>query len=98
MSGYFVKPPRSVEAYSVDWAFQHLEPGEEIDTDLGWVIHPDTSGLGGLSIAGAASTATVTTVSLAGGMAGEAYLVSSTITTNQGRQLQRALTVRVANA
>ena len=97
MSGYFLKNPGSTLDYSFDWGFQMLDGGEVIDTDLGWAVHPDTTVEGGLTIASSSSTPTTTTAILTGGRTGEAYLVSSRILTSQGREVQRSLTVRIAN-
>lgn len=97
MSGYFLKNPGSMLDYSFDWGFQLFEPGETIDTDLGWTIVPETSATGGLSLDSSTSTTTTTTAFLTGGRPGEAYLVCSRIRTSLGREVQRSMTIRVAN-
>ena len=97
MSGYFTKNPNSTLDYTFDWGFQLLEGGETVLNDLGWSIDPDDSANGGLSVVATSFTATNTTAQLTGGMAGNAYLVSSTIQTDQGRQVERSLIVRIAN-
>ena len=97
MSGYFLKNPGSLLDYSFDWGFQLFETGEQIETDLGWTIVPDTAAEGGLALDSSSSTATTTTAFLKGGRAGEAYLVCSRIRTSMGREVQRSMTVRVAN-
>lgn len=97
MSGYFLKNPGSMLDYSFDWGFQLFEPGEIIDADLGWTVIPDNSGSGGLAIDSTSSSPTTTTAFLSGGLPGEAYLVCSQIRTSQGREVQRSMTVRVAN-
>lgn len=97
MSGYFVKNPTSTLDYTFDWGFQLLEGGETIASDEGWTVDPDASGAGGLSVLVTASTPTTTTAHLTDGVAGNAYLVSSAIVTDQGRRIERSLIVRVAN-
>jgi len=97
MSGYFVKNPGSTLDYTFDWGFQLLESGEIISTDLGWSVDPDDTPGGGLSVDSSTSSATATTANLTGGVAGSAYLVSSSIQTNRGRRIERSLIVRVAH-
>lgn len=97
MSGYFLKNPGSVLDYSFDWGFQLLEGGETIASDLGWTVHPESAGSGGLVISSTNLTPTVTTANLSGGRPGEAYLICSRIRTTLGREVQRSMTVRVAN-
>ena len=97
MSGYFLKNPGSLLDYSFDWGFQLFEAGEEIETDLGWTITPDEAANGGLALDSASSTVTTTTAFLSGGRPGEAYLVCSRIRTTLGREVQRSMTIRVAN-
>lgn len=96
MSGYFVKNPADISDLSFDWGVQHLDPEETIATDLGWSINPTDTG--GISVQSSNHTASTTTAYLEGGMPGEAYLVSSRVVTDRGRELKRATVVRVANA
>lgn len=97
MSGYFMKNPDSVLDYTFDWGFQLLEGGETIAIDGGWTIHPDAAASGGLSVTSTSLTSTTTTAFLSGGNPGETYLICSRIRTNQGREVQRSLTVRIGN-
>ena len=97
MSGYFLKNPGSLLDYSFDWGFQLFEPGETIETDLGWTVVPDNAVDGGLALDQTSTTATTTTAFLSGGKPGEAYLVCSRIRTTRGREVQRSMTIRVAN-
>ena len=97
MSGYYVKNPGSTLDFTFDWDALFLKDGETIQTDLGWAVHPDGAGSGGLGVASFASTPTTTTVFLENGVSGEAYLASNTIVTDQGREIRRAITVRIAN-
>ncbi|MEM1299876.1 MAG: hypothetical protein AAGH68_11425 [Pseudomonadota bacterium] len=97
MTGYYVKNPGSSLDVTIDWAQQFLHPGETIAADLGWTVRPDMGATGGLAVETNDSTATTTTARLAAGQAGDAYLVASTIRTDQAREIRRSLTVRVAN-
>ena len=97
MSGYFVKNPGTVLDLTFDWGTQHLETGETIGADQGWTIHPDEAVDGGITVQSNVNTSTTTTAFLAGGRAGNAYLVSSSILTSLGREIRRAMTVRIAN-
>ncbi|MEM7057334.1 MAG: hypothetical protein AAF557_07090 [Pseudomonadota bacterium] len=97
MTGYFLKNPGSTLDYTFDWGFQLLDDGETISSDLGWTIHPDAQASGGLSISSTSSSLTTTTAFLAGGRPGETYLICSRVQTTSGREVQRSMTVRVAN-
>ena len=97
MSGYFLKNPGSLLDYSFDWGFQLFEPGETIENDLGWTVVPDDAVNGGLALDQTSATATTTTAFLSGGKPGEAYLVCSRIRTTLGREVQRSMTIRIAN-
>ena len=98
MTGYFLKNADSTLDYSFDWAAQILTEGETIQTDMGWTVHPDTSGTGGLAIASTSQTTTTTTAFLSGGIPGETYLICSRVQTTGGREVQRSMTVRVGSS
>lgn len=98
MSGYYLKNPDTLLDYTFDWGFQLFQIGETISTDLGWTVHPDTAGTGGLAIDSTTSTSTTTTAFLSGGVPGEAYLVCSRVRSTEGREVQQAMTIRVADA
>lgn len=97
MSGYFLKSPGSLLDYTFDWGFQLFDPGETIDVDLGWTVTPDAAANGGLGFTQTSSTATTTTAFMNGGQPGEIYLVCSRVRTTQGREIQRSMTIRLAN-
>lgn len=98
MSEYFLKNPASKLDYSFDWGTQILAAGEQISSDLGWTVTPDTAAVGGLAVISASNTQTTTTAVLGGGKAGEAYLVASHIQTTNGREIRRSLTIRIGNS
>lgn len=97
MNGYFVKDPAGVLDLSFDWSVGHLDPGESIATDLGWTVVPDDPP-DGLAIQSNSQAQTTTTAFLSGGVTGDAYLVSSRVATDQGREIQRSIVVRIANS
>lgn len=96
MSGYYVKNPAAVLEQSFDWSADLGGGGEAIATDLGWSVEPEGTGHGGLTVSTASTTGSVTTARLSGGVPGDAYLVSSTVETDQGRRLVRSVVVRTA--
>ena len=97
MSGYFVKNPNTDLDLAFDWSTGFLENGETIASDQGWNVHPESSGAEGITVQSDSSTPTTTSAILVGGRPGDAYLVSSSILTTTGRDIRRAMTVRVAN-
>lgn len=97
MNGYFVKNPGSVTDFTFDWTENALSSGETISADLGWIIHPAEAGPDALVVQSSSHTPTATTVVLAGGIPGHVYLASSRIRSSQGHEIERALTVRIAN-
>lgn len=85
----WLKDPDAVLDWRWDWS-QWLADGEQIVTSVmtaspGIVIQDQDHSLGS------------TTVWLAGGAAGQPYLVSNRITTNQNRTDERSITIRVTN-
>lgn len=77
------KTPAEILDYEINWATRGLGT-DTIDTSE-WSVFP--SGLGTTSPA-PTKTATTTTVWLSGGVADTNYLVTNTITTVGGRELQ----------
>lgn len=96
MSGFFVKNPGTDLVVGFDWAQQDLADGETITGDLGWIVTP-AGDPGTLTTQSESNDATTTTATVAFGIAGEAYLVTSAIATSLGREIRRSVTVRVAN-
>jgi hypothetical protein len=85
----FFKDPSDILDYAFDWS-QWLGLGETIATST-WLPSP------GIIVNSTNNTSTVTTVWLSGGTAGIPYTVKNTMTTNQGRTVDRTLTIRVTN-
>ena len=50
MNEYFLKNPASELDYSFDWGTQILAAGEQISSDMGWTVTPDTAASGGLAV------------------------------------------------
>ncbi len=95
MNGYFIKNPGSDLDHTFEWSAQILDSGETIDADLGWTLHPSDADL---TIEATTHTGSTTSVRLAGGLPGEAYLVCSNVQTTNDRNIQRSIVVRVANS
>jgi hypothetical protein len=95
MSEYLMKNPATTLVHSFDWA--EFLSGETIAVDQGWAIHPDSISTGALVIGGETLSGTTTSAEISGGLPGEAYLISSTIRTDTGREIQRSILLRVAS-
>jgi hypothetical protein len=82
----FTKDPHAVLDYTIDWT--RWLAGDQIATSA-WLVPA------GLTKVGDSKSASSATVWLSGGTAGEAYIVTSRITTAGGRTEDRSFTVRV---
>lgn len=88
MAADFTKDPGDILDYSFDWS-QWLGAGETILTSQ-WT----TSGLG-ITVESYSNTDTSTLVWLAGGSNTATYYVKNQIVTNQGRTVERTMTINV---
>ncbi|MEQ1887569.1 MAG: hypothetical protein ABL951_00135 [Alphaproteobacteria bacterium] len=86
---FYVKDPGAVLDYSIDWGGGYLQGGETLSSSI-WTIFP-----GDMTQSAAGNTASVATVTVTGGVAGQIYQMSNRITTSQGRTDERSITVRV---
>lgn len=84
-----VKDPGATLDYSINWGSGYLQSGETLSSSS-WTAFP-----GELTLSGASNTASIATVSVAGGTAGQLYQLTNRITTSQGRTDERSLTLRV---
>ena len=95
MSGYVFKPTNAPVACTINWQEGYLEDGEYIDSDLGWAVVPSEDGEDAAVAAqkydDVRSTAIVTK-----GVPGRVYMLSARAKTNTGRELERALVLRIA--
>ena len=89
MPAAFTKDPGDVLDYSFSWD-AWLASGETISSST-WT----TSGPG-ITIASTSNTSTGTTVWLSGGSNTAVYQVKNQIVTNQGRTVERTMTINVA--
>lgn len=85
----WLKDPDAVLDWRWDWS-TWLDTDEQINTST-FAVSP------GIIIDSSSFTLFSTTVWLSGGTAGQPYLVSNKITTNQGRTDERSITIRVVN-
>lgn len=88
MSNQWIKDPTADLDYEIDWS-QWLRSGDTL-TSSTWVISPT-----GLTQQSAYSSPTSTTIWLTGGTVGISYTVTNRITTAQGRDDERSLTIQV---
>ena len=85
----FTKDPDDVLDYAFDWS-SWLATNETISTST-WILSP------GITQNSATNTNTVATVWLSSGVAGTPYSVTNRVVTNQGRTVDRTMTIRVTN-
>lgn len=89
MTRVFVHDPNAVEDYTFDWRTEFLASSENIASSV-WAVSP-----AGPVLSGSAFTNDTATIFMgAGAVAGEVYVLSNKITTNQGRTDERSITVR----
>lgn len=83
----FIKDPNAIEDFSINWA-DHFAAGETIATSTFAVP-------AGLTKASESNTTTKGIVQLSGGTLHVEYLVVNHIATNQGREFDQTLIVRI---
>lgn len=93
----FTKDPDDILDYGFNWGSQWLSTSEII-TSSSWTASAGITIGNGSNGAGLPTyTNTATTVWVIGGTAGQPYTLTNRITTNQGRQVDRTMTIRVVN-
>lgn len=93
----FTKDPDDILDYGFNWGDKWLS-ANEIITGSTWILSAGiTAGNGSNGADAPTYTDTQTTVWLMGGSAGQPYTATNRITTNQGRQVDRTMTIRVTN-
>ncbi len=85
--GVKLKDKDETRDFSVDWS-AHLASGETI-TSTNFVVPA------GLTLVSQASTSTVATVRVSGGVAGTIYTVLCQVTTSSGEQLERSFGLNI---
>lgn len=83
----FIKDPNAIEDYSITWT-KHLAASETIATSTFTVPT-------GLTKVSESNTTTQSIVQLSGGTLHVEYLVINHVTTNQGRQFDQTVIVRI---
>ena len=91
---FLMKDPSAVLDYSIDWGAEYLADGELV-AQSDWTVVPDEPG--GVIVVGSDFTATVTTVSAGGGLAGRLYRLANRVTTDAQRVDERSILLRVEN-
>lgn len=86
---FMIKDPEAILDYSINWNAGYLQAGEIIGGSS-WTISP-----AGMTQTSAGNTASVATITVSGGTAGQIYQLTNHITTSQGRTDERSITVRV---
>lgn len=95
MSGYLLKPASEDAVARIDWREGYLDQGEYIDADLGWSVVP-ALGEGDPRIAEQSFEAGASLARVSHGVPGRIYMVSARARTNRGRDLERAIVLRIA--
>ncbi|GAB4152652.1 MAG: hypothetical protein Tsb0016_25090 [Sphingomonadales bacterium] len=80
--------------YSIDWAAGYLTDGQVVTAST-WTIEPDDASEGGLTISAEAVNATLTSVTVAGGVPGRHYRLINRISLSNGLSDERSLVLRV---
>ena len=86
-----LKDPNAVLDYSIDWGSEYL--GEDLIAESEWSVIPNESD--GVFVIGSDFDATITTVSAAGGNAGQIYKLVNHIVLESGRIDDRSIVLRV---
>ncbi len=94
MSGYLLKAADKVARLSIDWHQGYLAPGETVAADLGWSVHKNAGEV--LVVTEQHHDLARSWASVACGAPGQVYMVTSRVRTSTGRQLERAIVVRIA--
>jgi hypothetical protein len=86
-----LKDPEATLDYSVDWGAEYL--GGDALTESSWTVVPAESG--GLSIVSSRFDLMLSTVQVAGGVAGRIYRMTNHVATAEGREDSRSIMLRV---
>ncbi len=97
MSGYILKAAEEAIDLPIRWRDEKLKPGERVREDLGWRITPVVSEAD-LVIAEQHLACDTSFALIEGGVPGKTYMVSASARTDRGRDLIRAVVIRIADA
>ena len=98
MNGTILKDPQSELEFCFDWRLGYLNKNETVLDDLGWTVQPVDDNPNCLKIIEQTHSTHRSRAVLAGGVAGQVYLLTCTICTNRGRVLKRAIILRISGA
>lgn len=86
-----LKDPEATLDYSVDWGEDYLTG--DVLTESSWNVGPAEAG--GVTIVGNQFDLLVSTVQVAGGIAGRIYRLTNHVVTAEGREDSRSIVLRV---
>lgn len=88
---FLLKDPEAVLDYAVDWGADYLS-GDAL-TDSRWTVSPAEAG--GVEVVSSRHDPRQATVQVGGGLAGRVYRLTNHVTTAEGREDSRSITLRV---
>ncbi len=98
MRGTIEKDPNSELAFTIDWRSGGLLKHEQVVDDLGWTVQPVDDDPNCLRIIEQTLSTSCSRAVLAGGVAGQVYLLTCTVGTDMKRVLKQAAILRIAAA
>jgi hypothetical protein len=90
MSMIGTKAPEETKDFSLDWS---KDIGTDTIATSTWTVSPSSAGISASSIA---SNATLTTIWIAGGIAGQIYIARNIVVTANGRSMEKTLRLLVS--
>lgn len=96
MSGYILKAADRAATCTLHWRRGYLDEGETVTADLGWSVFPARPRTDALVVTERHHDADRSWAVFQGGRKGRFYLVSGRVRTSSGRELERAVVMRIA--
>ena len=96
MSGYVQKSVETRATCTIDWSEGYLQADEYVAGDLGWSVVPSL-GQGDAAVAMQSIDPRHSKAELIDGVPGKVYMVTARARTNRGREIERAIVLRVVN-
>lgn len=95
MNGTILKHPQSELTFCLDWRAGYLTKDETLTGDLGWTVQPVEGDPACLAILHQTQDMHCSNVVLSGGVPGQVYLLTATVSTSGNRTLKRAMVLRI---